>query len=108
MPERVERVVDPPLEARQRANHQYTRAQARPFGAVRRLAYQRHNRVRRVRHDGADDSGEVARRELPRLAGRLFGRGEDVFVEQADDVLEEEEKPSYGLSVRELCECRAR
>lgn len=59
------------------------------------LAHLGDERVRRVRDDGTDDTGEVARREsdteLGGLAVRFLGRGEDVAVEHLDDVLEEEE-----------------
>lgn len=70
---------------------------------VRGLAHLGDERVRRVGHDGADDTGEVTRREgdaeLGGLAVRLLGGGEDVAVEHLDDVLEEEE---LGHCVRDL------
>ena len=57
--------------------------------------------------DGADDTGEVAGgegdTELRRLAVRLLGRGEDVGVEQLDDLLEEEE---LGHGVGDLRYCQ--
>lgn len=53
--------------------------------------------------DGADDTGEVTRREgdteLRALAVLRLGLGEDVRVEQRDDLLEEEE---LGHGVRDL------
>ena len=64
------------------------------------LAHKGHERVGRVGDDGADDTGEVAGREgdaeLRRLPVRVLRRREDVLVEHADDVLEEEELRHRG------------
>ena len=92
----------------ERADHDDTRAEtfggerddadlgrdlADALALVRGLAHERHERVRGVRHDGADDTGEVAGRErdaeLRRLRVRVLGLREDVRVEHLGDLLEE-------------------
>ena len=68
---------------------------AKALAAVLDLAHLRDDRVSRVRHDGADDTGELTGREgdteLGALAVGVLGLGEDVAVEHLDDVLKEEE-----------------
>ena len=111
---RLERVVDPLLKpvsvliiGTRVPSPRATMPVSLAIAPVHRLAHERHDRVCGVRDDGAEDARKVTRRErhaqLRRLAVRLLGRGEDVLVEQADNVLEE------GLlhRVRHLCECRA-
>ena len=60
---------------------------------VRSLAHLGDERVRRVRDDGADNTGEVTRREgdaeLGGFAVGVFRCSEDVCVKQLDDLLEE-------------------
>ena len=59
------------------------------------LAELRDKRVSGVGDDGADDTGDVTGgegdTELHGLAVGVLGCGEDVLVEEADNVLEEEE-----------------
>jgi hypothetical protein len=67
------------------------------------LAHLRHQRIGRMRHDGAHDTGNVARgerdTELRRLAVAALGLGEDVVVEHLHNLLKEEE---LGHGVRDL------
>ncbi|EPY36610.1 solute carrier family 25 (mitochondrial phosphate transporter), member 3 [Strigomonas culicis] len=107
---RLVRVVDPPLETGEGADHQDAGAEA--LGAevhvahllrdltvglagVGGLAAGGHERVGGVRHDGADDAGDVAGgegdAELRGLAIVALGLREDVLVEHADNALEEVE-----------------
>lgn len=59
------------------------------------LSKERDEGVGGVGDDGADDTGEVTRgegdTELGVLGVRVLGRGEDLGVEELDDLLEEEE-----------------
>ena len=68
---------------------------ANALALVRGLAHEGDNGVGGVRDDRADNTGEVTGgerdTELRRLAVRILWRGEDVAVEEGDDVLEEEE-----------------
>lgn len=70
---------------------------------VRLLAHLRDQRIRGMRDDGTDDTSEVTRRErntqLRRFRVAALRLGEDVLVEQVDNVFEEEE---LGHRVRDL------
>ena len=107
---RLEGIVDPPLEASEGTNHDHTGTEtlggqagdtdfasdlAETLAPVLSLAHERDERVSGVGDDGADDTGEVTGgegdTELSTLAVGFFGGGEDVAVEEGDDVLEEEE-----------------
>ena len=101
-------IVDPPLQTRQRTNHQNTSSQAVPASLpaqhlhrlqhrdlLRGVVHLRHARVERMRHQRAEHTGDVARgerhRQLRRLAVRLTRLRQQEAVEQTHDVLERRE-----------------
>lgn len=90
----LEGVVDPPLQARERADHEDTRREAAPDAAKAELGQDLarslvalghfgHDRVGGVRDDGASHAGDVARGEgdaqMGALAVGLLGGREDVL-----------------------------
>ena len=98
-------IVDPPLQTRQRTNHQNTRSQTVPASLpaqnlhrlqhrdlLRGVVHLRHARVERMRHQRAEHTRNVARserhRQLRRLAVRLARLRQQEAVEQTHDVLE--------------------
>ena len=115
----LERVVDPPLEASQGTNHDDTSTEAlggksgetglrgdgtEGLALVFLLAHQGDQRVSGVRDDGADDTREVTGSkgdsELSGLAVGVLRSGEDVGVEELDNLLEEVE---LGHGIWDLC-----
>lgn len=115
---RLEAIVNPPLEASECTDHDYTRTEtfrgevgnanfardlANTFTLVRLLTHLRDERVSGVGDDGANDTGEVTGSEgdteLRALAVLGLGLRENVRVEEGDDLLEEIE---LGHRVRDL------
>ena len=107
---RLERIVDPPLEASQGTNHDNTGTETLGgkgnksglggdstdgLALVSGFAQQGDQRVSRVGNDGANNTREVTRTEgdseLSGLAVGVLGVGEHVGVEELDDLLEEVE-----------------
>ena len=107
---RLERVVNPPLEPSQGTDHDDTGTKTlggegsetslggdgtNGFALVFRFAQQGDQRVGRVGDDGANDTGEVTRSEgdseLSGLAVGVLRSGEDMGVEERNDLLEEVE-----------------
>ena len=115
---RLERIVDPPLEAGQSTDHDDTSTEAlggkgnktglggngtNGLALISGLAHQGDHGISGMGDDGANDTGEVTGSEcdseLSGLAVGVLRSGEDVRVEELDDLLKEVE---LGHSVRDL------
>ena len=102
----LERVVDPPLQASQCADHDNTGAKAAPdtaeaklrknlAGALGGLGHLGHHGISRMRHNGTSNTSNVARgkgnAKMGGLGVGLLGLGEHVQIEHLLHLLEEEE-----------------
>ena len=101
-------IINPPLETGESTDHEDTSAESVPASLpsqdlhglehrdlLRRVVHLRHAGIERVRHQRAEHTGDVARRErhrqLRRLAVRLARLRQQEAVEQTHDVLERRE-----------------